>query len=139
MGLPSGWQWCTVHKKGTHYEHKCRRHAPNFPPVPKITTTAAVCTPPCQDQLTNRVLTMLGISTQQPQPLQQQQQSQLPKWNPIVITPPVQPSQNFRPARDTSANIATQGPQVTKILASILSMDETQRQALSSGLADAGF
>ena len=21
-GLPNGWQWCLVHKKGTHYDHK---------------------------------------------------------------------------------------------------------------------
>ena len=23
MGLPNGWQWCTFHTKGCHYEHLC--------------------------------------------------------------------------------------------------------------------
>ena len=141
MGLPGGWQWCTVHKKGTHYDHKCRRHAPNFPPVPKIipTAAAAACTP-CQDQLTNRVLTMLGIPTHQPQPLQQQQQQHFPKKRKsIVITPSEKSQQNFRTARNVPTNVATQGPQVTNILASILAMDENQRQALTAGLTDAGF
>ena len=85
MGLPVGWKWCTVHKKGTHYDHKCRRHYPNFPPAPTTTSTAAACTP-CPDQLKQRVLTMLGISTQAPQPLQQYTQT---KRKPIQITPPV--------------------------------------------------
>ena len=136
MGLPTGWKWCTVHKKGTHYDHKCRRHSPNFPPPPTATSTAAACTP-CSDQLTNRVLTMLGVSTQMPKPLQQQAQS---KRKSIVITPPQHRSQqNFQTACNASTNVATQGPQVTQILASILAMDENQRQALTAGLTDAGF
>ena len=139
LGLPNGWQWCTVHKKGTHYEHKCRRHAPNFPPVPKITSAARACTP-CEDQqqLTQRVLTMLGIPSQQPQPLPQQQPSS--KRNPIRVTPPPHRQQNFRPARNTSTNVATQeGPQVEDILSSILAMDESQRELLTAGLSKAGF
>ena len=135
MGLPSGWQWCTVHKKGTHYDHRCRRHSPNFPPVPKITPTAAVCMP-CKDQLSDRVLTMLGMATQLPQSLQQQQQT---KRQPIAITRPNDKSQNFQLARNISTNVATQGPQVTNILESILQMDTKQRDALSAGLAKAGF
>ena len=137
VALPVGWQWCTVHKKGIHYEHKCRRHGPHFPPVPKIAPTAAACIP-CPDQLTDRVLTMLGISDQQPQPLQQQHSSQR-KRNPIKITPPSHRLQNFRTARDVSTNVATQGPQVNNILASILQMDSSQREVLSEGLSKAGF
>ena len=135
MGLPSGWQWCTAHKKGTHYDHLCRRHAPNFPPVPKINPIAAVCTP-VQDQLPERVLTMLGISAQTPQPLQQQQQN---KRQSITITRPNDNPQNFQTARNISTNVAVQGPQVANILESILKMDSTQRDALSAGLSKAGF
>ena len=136
MGLPTGWKWCTVHKKGTHYDHKCRRHSPNFPPAPTATSTAAACTPR-SDQLANRVLTMLGIPNQMPKPLQQQAQS---KRKPIAITPPQHRSQqNFQTACNVSTNVVTQGPQVTQILASILAMDDSQRQSLTAGLADAGF
>ena len=135
MGLPNGWQWCLVHKKGIHYEHKCRRHAPDFPPVPRI-TKAAFCTP-CPDQdLKQRVLTMLGISTQEQQPLQQQQPM---GRNPIRITPASNNSQNFRTARNVSANVATKGPQVDQVLSSIMQMNETQRQSLLEGLTNAGF
>ena len=101
MGLPSGWQWCTVHKKGTHYDHLCRRHSPNVPPVPKINPTAPVCTP-VRDQLPERVLTMLGISTQTPQPLQQQQQN---KRQSITITRPNDNPQNFQTAHNISINV----------------------------------
>ena len=135
MGLPSGWQWCTAHKKGTHYDHLCRRHSPNFPPVPKINPIAAVCTP-VRDQLPERVLTMLGISAQTPQPLQQQQQN---KRRSITITRPNDNPQNFQTARNISTNVAVQGPQVANILESILKMDSTQRDALSAGLSKAGF
>ena len=41
-GLPPGFKWCTVHEKGIHYDHECKRHAPNYPPVPTSSTPAAV-------------------------------------------------------------------------------------------------
>ena len=91
---------------------------------------------PCKDQLSDRVLTMLGMATQLPQSLQQQQQT---KRQPIAITRPNDKSQNFQLARNISTNVATQGPQVTNILESILQMDTKQRDALSAGLAKAGF
>ena len=108
---------------------------PNFPPVPKITTAAAVCTP-CQDQeqLTTKVLTMLGIPTKTPQPLPQQRTR-----NPIKITPPPHRQQNFQTAHNVPTNIAASGPPVAEILSSIMAMDANQRQALSEGLTNAGF
>ena len=134
-GLPNGWQWCLVHAKGTHYDHKCLRHSPNFPPVPKIIRGAAACIP-CQDQdqFTKRVLTMLGIPTKTPQPLPQQRRK-----NPIKITPPPHRQQNFQTAHNVSTNIAVPGPPVADILSTIMAMDANQRQVLSEGLINAGF
>ena len=36
MGLPNGFKWCSFHTTGCHYEHLCKRHAPNYPPVPTV-------------------------------------------------------------------------------------------------------
>ena len=138
MGLPNGWQWCTRHEKGTHYEHLCRRHHPNYPTPPKI-IPAAVCTPCLRPQdLTNRVLSMIG-APQQTSPQPQPQQHKSVKKTGIVITPSDAKSQNFRQACDVSTNVATNGPPVNNMVSSIMALSEQDRGALAQLLADAGF
>ena len=138
MGLPNGYQWCTLHKKGTHYDHKCRRHAPNFPPEPRtISAAAATHCPTGQDQnLASRVASMLGIQLQDTSELQPLPQN---KRTSIVITPSTKRPPNFRTARDVPTNVATQGPPVTNILNSIMQLNDQQQTNLSAVLTQAGF
>ena len=126
-GLPKGFEWCSVHKKGVHYEHLCRRHAPNYPPVPQscpVVPGAAATSPSSltPQQLKDQLLTMLAKTTSKG----------------ITITRPVD-TQNFQQARDTPTNVATSGPPVDQIAASIIEMTPEMRQQLQQKLADEGL
>ena len=117
MGLPPGWQWCTVHKEGIHYEHLCKRHAPNYPPVPKITAAAAEAT---AVKLKDKLLAMIAAS----------------ETNKIRITQPER-SQNFRTASDVTTNVAINGPPVENILSAIVALSPEERSELQTQLINA--
>ena len=125
MGLPPGWQWCLQHKEGIHYEHLCKRHAPNYPPVPKITACPAVATP-SPVQLKDHLLAMIASTNN----LQHNRDS------PIKITKPTG-QQHFQPAHVVPTNVATHGPPVDQILDAIVALSPEQREKLQTRLADA--
>ena len=123
-GLPPGWKWCTAHKHSLHYDHACFRHAPNYPPVPKIVAQPAKA-------LHGRVLKMLGLEDNLPEPVSQ------PK---IVITPAVQqPSQLPPTAHRVPTNSASHGPPVNNIFGKIMTMSKPDRMLLAARLQKAGF
>ena len=128
-GLPSGWKWCTVHTEGIHYEHLCKRHAPNYPPPPK-TTAARAEVEVSPDHLRQQLIAMIA-STQPSQPAHS-------CGNGIVITKP-KAREDFRQARDIPTNAATYGPPVDQIVKTIIGMSPDQRKQLQCQLADAGF
>ena len=118
MGLPKGWQWCLYHKKGTHYEHKCKRHAPNFPPAP----TAKACLA-CPEQpgrssstlhnqnagrLVQRIMGM--VASHLPPQLPQKSGSS------VRITPPEGRTLNFQTVHGIPTNVARNGPPVSQIV-----------------------
>ena len=140
MGLPAGYQWCLYHKKGTHYEHLCRRHAPDYPPVP----TAKACLA-CPDQnttgssntgqLIQRIMGMVASHLPDQLPQQQPQQTR----QAIKITPPPSRTQNFQQARSIPTNAATNGPPVADIVNRVMALSKKDREALSTQLEAAGF
>ena len=140
MGLPNGWQWCTwpKHKNSAHYEHTCNRHAPNYPPIPKIIAAAATTTEPTPAQLQSRVLNMLGMTT----PTAVASTTFSPGTGIRVTRPDTQQpqtQQDFRPARSIPTNAATCGPQVQEIVTRITNMSPQDRQQLVHHLTKAGF
>lgn len=124
-GLPAGYQWCTMHKKGIHYEHLCKRHAPNYPPVPmaptQVTGAAATASQLTPEQLKDRLLAMIASPSKG-----------------ISIQRPANP-QNFQPARSVNANAAVNGPPVDQIVQSIINMSPELRDELQNKLASAGL
>ena len=116
-----------MHKKGVHYEHLCKRHAPNFSPVPQacppvpgaVAAPRSALTP---QQLKDEFLTMLAAASSKG----------------ITITRP-DDKQNFQSARDIPTNAATSGPPVDQIAASIIELTPEARQQLQQKLADEGL
>ena len=125
-----GKEWCTTHKFGTHYDHMCRRHAPNYPNAPKIVRVDVAKTEPTSE-IAARVASLLGIPASQ--------KSGVKQPNSVRITPAE--SSNFQMARNASANIATDGPpaSISHIMNKILSMNKLDRQLLTSRLAKTGL
>ena len=126
-GLPPGWKWCTTHKNSLHYDHACFRHAPNYPPVPKIMAQPENSS----KALHGRVLKMLGLgddpSNSVPQPK-------------IVITPAVQQPPQLPPtAHRVPTNSASHGPPVNNIFGKIMTMSKPDRMLLAARLQKAGF
>ena len=128
MGLPKGWSWCTKHKFGTHYDHTCRRHAPNYPNAPKINCADVANEDDSAlsaSTIAAQVASLIGMNGNSSKA--------------IKVTPPE--SANFQLARNASANIATDGPpaSVSQIMGKILGMNKLDRQLLTSRLAKAGL
>ena len=131
MGLPNGWKWCTKHRFGTHYDHMCRRHAPNYPSAPKIISAVAHASPTDSTDLVGRLSELIASQNQTSvMPAAQQQRG-------IHVTPAK--SADFPKARDTSANVANDGPSVNNIMQTILNMNKLDRQLLTNRLAKAGI
>ena len=132
-GLPPGFQWCLLHTKGIHYEHQCKRHAPNYPPVPTppISGAIAACQQPTPEQLRDQLLTMLSKAVP------------LGHTNGITVTnadgTTHTPNADFRKARDVPTNAATNGPQVDQILSNIIGLNPNLRAELQNKLAEAGL
>ena len=135
MGLPSRWKWCTVHKRGTHYDHTCRRHAPNYPDPPSQTSAALATNgkKPKPGELADRIVNLLGLNANV---TSNKQHTANPT---ITITPAAGRTVDFRQARNIPTNVAKNGPPVKNILAQILSMTQEDRNELTNQLADAGF
>ena len=132
MGLPNGWQWCTwpKHKNSAHYEHTCDRHAPNYPPVPKIIPDAAKATlEETPEQLTEKLLQSIQDNLKGPS------RDPVNAKAGIVIKRPGSQTQDFHPARNAPNTVAPNGPQVQNVLQAIQSMTPQQRKALSANLA----
>lgn len=141
MGLPNGWQWCTKHKYGCHYEHLCKRHAPNFPPAPKVLPSAAAApaqvapVTPTNEQIRDSVVKLLGLSSavvpyQQPSP------------PPAAAAPRVRidkADQNFQTARSVPTHAATTGPPVDMILQQIVNLSPNDRLALIDRIQSVGL
>ena len=123
-GLPKGFQWCLFHDKGVHYEHLCKRHAPNFPPVPTscpIVGAAATTTTITPEQLKDQLLALLAKT----------------KTNGITVTRDNQ--QSFRTARNIPTNVATNGPPVDQIAQMIINLEPNLRDLLQQKLAQEGL
>ena len=99
----------------------CHRHAPNYPPVPKIINACpAVSTPLTPVQLKDRLLNALGLEHSKSIKIER-------------------PQQNFQQARSVPTNAATCGPQVQNVINSITAMSEAELQQLSLQLSHAGL
>ena len=129
-GLPPGFKWCLAHPKGIHYDHKCKRHAPNYPPVPTPPVSGALAS--FQDisaeQFKDRFLAML--STAKP----------VAHTNGIHITKPDGSTMtDFQKTRDVLTNAALNGSPVDYIVNNIISLNSELRAQLQTKLADAGL
>ena len=131
-GLPKFFQWCTIHKRGVHYEHLCRRHAPNYPPVPgsfcptvKGASAKTSLLSAEQEQKVDKLLAMFASNSNQ-------------TTNGIVIKRP-ENQQNFRTACNVPTNVANEGPQVDQIAQNILDLSPELRDELQTKLASAGL
>ena len=143
-GCPEGWQWCLVHVKGIHYEHECKRHAPNYPPVPKSCTPCKVATSDSRDStkeamaasaLQSKVMKMLGLQNvinDSHRPDELGDNKSLKVSRNTTYNPP-------RPARSVPTNAATTGPPVNKIFQTIMDMSKPDRVLLATRLEKAGF
>ena len=125
MGLPPGWSWCTAHKNCAHYDHCCRRHAPNYPAPPKI-TSAKTANVNKNEDLRAKIGAMLGIPNLKKKP------------KGITIESP-DGEQNFHPACSTLTKPASKGPPVANILGMIMKLSEKDRQELAKDLVSAGL
>ena len=125
-GLPAGFQWCLIHKTGIHYDHLCRRHAPNYPPVPGTCPTIPGATAATNnltpEQLKDQLLAMFSDT----------------KTNGITITKGKN-HQSFQPARNISTNVATNGPPVNQIATMILNLEPNMCDELQQTLAQSGL
>ena len=144
MGLPNGYQWCTRHKFGCHYDHLCKRHAPNYPPAPKIVAAVAKPKVDTPAEIRDRLANMFGIQQSPSSHAANVADASVPPASPdvpqaIKITPPSTNKQNFQTARVVSTNSASTGPPVDSIFQKILAMSETDRQTLVQQLSSAGF
>ena len=146
MGLPNGWQWCTKHKYGCHYEHRCKRHAPNFPPAPPIIAPTKVApaqlatASPTPEQIRDSVIKLLGLNaaiTAQnqptPQPTSPAAAATVPK---IKID---RTGQNFQSARSAPTHAAVTGPPVDIILQQIVKLSDEDRLALIGRIQSVGL
>ena len=129
MGLPPGFQWCLYHKKGTHYEHTCKRHAPNFPDPPTACPPVTKANVAANTQLNNNITQLLSWANNQSQQPAQQPQT------PIKIDYP--DNKDFRTARSTPANAATSGPTADNVFSTILKMTKQEQANLTAKLIKA--
>ena len=148
MGLPNGWQWCTFHTKGCHYEHLCKRHAPNFPPVPStIGANAALC-PTTENQeipkhLRDQIAAMIANASMSAKLLpsvsasssNQQQQNSTDSTK--AMSAMTHGKSNFRSAHGIPTNAAQNGPPVTSIFDKILKLSKQDRNLLAIRLSSA--
>ena len=130
-GLPPGFQWCTVHDKGIHYEHKCNRHAPHFPPVPKPPSAAANN---ANVVSSTDILQMLGLRD-----VETSSQIRIEKPNKSAKTVTITPASPPRSALRVPTNSATSGPPVTDILQRIMNLSKPDRTLLATRLEKAGW
>ena len=145
MGLPNGWQWCSAHTKGCHYEHLCNRHAPNFPPVPPVIgANAALCPPAVENQeiskqLQDKINAMIAnannVARRPPAASSSSLQQKTANSNKIVTTN--DDKSNFRPAHGIPTNAAQNGPPVTSIFDRIMKLNKQDRNLLAIRLSSA--
>ena len=129
-GLPPGFKWCLAHPKGIHYDHQCKRHAPNYPPEPKPTTIGAVAAlhNETAEEFKNRLLSVLANA------------APVGHTNGITITKADgSSSTDFQEARGIPTNAAIHGPPVDQIVHTIVNMTPSLRAELQSKLTEAGL
>ena len=131
MGLPPGWQWCLFHKRGTHYEHLCKRHTPNFPDPPTgrppIKANAA-----SNVQIDEKISQLLSWAKNSSSTSPRSGQTSIKIDYPVTTN-----NSDFREARSTPANAATNGPTAESVFSTILKMSKQEQANLTNKLVQA--